>query len=65
MRAEVCILFLAPLLVSCEELDDDGIVGVETAGISKRNMALVLSSVPLEQSHYEEVHDAVSRSGCN
>ena len=64
------LIFSAVLLlfstVSCEIIDDDPVKHVdEKKYVSLNEVAEVFAGIPLEQSHLQEVHDAVSASSGN
>ena len=60
----MCLAIL-PLCFSCEILDDGNSYVEDQSGVTSKNMAVILSSIPLEHNHLAEVHDAVLRSSNN
>ena len=54
------------ILLSCEFVDDDPLKHVDDEQyVELVEVAQVFASIPIEQCHVEEVHDAVSSSSGN
>lgn len=61
------LTFASLLLASCEQIDHsspDTIID-KTGAVSSRDVAAMLSSLPLDSQHLQEVYDAVSASSQN
>ena len=62
------IPFLLFLTVSCEVLDNDISKHTQSPSsslVSLEDVAMMLASLPLDENHLKEVHDAASSSSLN
>lgn len=69
MKKKFTMLLLIAVSVSCEVVDTDVDKNVgdsqESAGLALEDVASMLSSVPIQDVHLKEVHDAVLASSAN